>query len=57
VGTLKRNRPLIRPRPKYEDNIKVNLKQIAWTWTGLMWLRSFQRVSREHGNKYSVFIN
>jgi hypothetical protein len=26
AGTLKEYRPLIRPRPQYEDNIKVNVK-------------------------------
>jgi hypothetical protein len=33
-------RPLGRPRPKWEDNIKVNLREVGWgARTGLFWLR------------------
>jgi hypothetical protein len=33
-------RPLGRPRPRWEDNIKMDLEDLGWaTWTGLMCLR------------------
>jgi hypothetical protein len=31
-------RPLGRPRHRWEDNIKVDLKEVG-VWTGLSWLR------------------
>jgi len=31
-------RPLGRPRHRWEDNIKMDLKKVG-AWTGLMWLR------------------
>jgi hypothetical protein len=40
MGKLDGRRPLGRPRPRGEDNIKINLKK--WdgeAWTALIWLR------------------
>jgi hypothetical protein len=40
VGKPKRKRPLGRPRRRWEDNIKINLREIGWgDVTELMWLR------------------
>jgi hypothetical protein len=41
VGKLEATRPLGRPRRKWEDNIKVGLRDVGWAgaWTGLIWLR------------------
>jgi hypothetical protein len=39
VGKPER-RPLGRPRHRWEDNIKMDLKEVGWrAWTGLIWLR------------------
>ena len=35
-GELKR--PPGRSRRRREDNIKMDLKEIRWDWTGLIWL-------------------
>jgi hypothetical protein len=33
-------RPLRRPRPRWEDNIKMDLRKVGWgTKTGMIWLR------------------
>jgi len=33
-GKPEGNRPLGRPRHRWEDNIKINLKEMGWgTWT------------------------
>jgi hypothetical protein len=34
-------RPLGRPWRRWEDNIKMDLKEVGWggAWTGLIWLR------------------
>ena len=40
VGKPEGKRPFGRPRRRWEDNIKMNLKEVGWgTWTGLIWLR------------------
>ena len=40
VGKPERKRPLGRPRRRWEDNIKMDLKEVGWgAWTGLIWLR------------------
>jgi hypothetical protein len=32
-------RPLVRPRPRWEDNIKVDLQELrGGAWTGSIWL-------------------
>jgi len=36
------NRPLGRPRRRWENNVKMDLHEVGWgvgTWTGLIWLR------------------
>jgi hypothetical protein len=37
VGKPDGNRPLERPRLRWEDNIRVNLGEIGWT--GFIWLK------------------
>jgi hypothetical protein len=40
VGRPEGSRPLGRPRHKWEDNIKMDLKKWdGWSWTGLIWFR------------------
>jgi hypothetical protein len=40
VGKPEGNRPLGRPKPRWEDNIKMNLQELGGvTCTGLIWLR------------------
>jgi hypothetical protein len=31
--------PLGRPRRRWVDNIKMDLQEVGWAWTGLSWLR------------------
>jgi hypothetical protein len=40
VGRPEGRRPLGRPRRRWEDNIKMDLQEVAWgEWTGLSRLR------------------
>jgi hypothetical protein len=40
VGKPKENRPLGRPRRRWEDGIKMDLREIGWgMWNGFIWLR------------------
>jgi hypothetical protein len=40
VGKPEGNRPLRRPRRRWEDNIKLDLKELGCgVWAGLSWLR------------------
>jgi hypothetical protein len=40
VGKSEGKRPLGRRRGKWEDNIKMDLKELGCeAWTGLIWLR------------------
>jgi hypothetical protein len=42
VGKPEGKRPLGRPRLRWEDNIKLDLRGVGWwggAWTGLIWLR------------------
>jgi hypothetical protein len=42
VGKLEGKRPLGRPRRRWVDNIKMDLRDIGWDgvdWIGLIWLR------------------
>jgi hypothetical protein len=40
VGRPEGRRPLGRPRRRWEDNIKMDIKEVGWgAWTGLIWLR------------------
>jgi hypothetical protein len=39
VGKTKGRRPLRRPRRRWKDNIKMDLKELRWgPWSGLTWL-------------------
>jgi hypothetical protein len=35
VGKTEEKRPLRRPRRRWEDNIKMSLREIGWGWYGL----------------------
>jgi hypothetical protein len=41
VGKPEGRRPLGRPRRRWEDNIKMALREVGWggAWTGSIWLR------------------
>jgi hypothetical protein len=40
VGKPEGRRPLGRPRRRWEDNIKIDLREVGWgVWTGSIWLR------------------
>jgi hypothetical protein len=40
VGKREGRRPLRRPRPRWVDNIKIDLQEPEkWLWTGSTWLR------------------
>jgi hypothetical protein len=39
VGKPEEKRPLGRPKRRWMDNIKMDLREIGWlVWTGLNWL-------------------
>jgi hypothetical protein len=40
VGKPDGRRPLGRPRRRWEDNIKMDLREVGWgAWAGSIWLR------------------
>jgi hypothetical protein len=40
VGKPEGRKPLGRPRHRWEDNSKMELREVGWgTWTGSIWLR------------------
>jgi hypothetical protein len=40
VGKPEGTKPLGRPRRKWENNIKMDLRKVGWgAWTGSIWLR------------------
>jgi hypothetical protein len=40
VGKPEETRPLGRPRRRWEDNIKMDLREVGWgAWTESIWLR------------------
>jgi hypothetical protein len=40
VGKPEGRRPLETPRSRWEDNIKMDLREVGWgAWTGSIWLR------------------
>jgi hypothetical protein len=39
VGRSEGRRSLGIPRHRWENNIKINLKEVGCAWTGLMWFR------------------
>jgi hypothetical protein len=41
VEKPKGKRPLVRPRCRWEDGIKMDLREIGWgLWSGFTWLRT-----------------
>jgi len=41
VRKHKGKRPLVRPRHRREDNIRMDLRDTEWeVWTGCIWLRT-----------------
>jgi hypothetical protein len=33
-------RPCVRPRRRWEDNVRMRLREVGWKmWTGCIWLR------------------
>jgi hypothetical protein len=39
VGKPEGKRPLGRPRRRWEDGIRIDLREIGWVWSGFSWLR------------------
>jgi len=40
VGKTEGRRPFGRPRHRWKDNIKMDIKEVRWvTWARLIWLR------------------
>jgi hypothetical protein len=40
MGRAERKRPLDRPRRRWEDNIKMDLRKVEWeVWSGSIWLK------------------
>jgi hypothetical protein len=59
VGKPEGMRPLGRPRRRWVENIKMNLREIGWDgmdWIDLTQERDQWRGSCEHGNKSSGSI-
>jgi hypothetical protein len=58
VGKSEGKRPLGRHRGKWEDNIKMGLKELGCeAWTALIWLRIGKVAGNcECGNEHSVSI-
>jgi hypothetical protein len=42
VGKLEGKRPIGRPRRRWEDGLKMDLREIGWwgLWSGFTWLRT-----------------
>jgi hypothetical protein len=57
VGKPEGKRQLGRPRRRWVDNIKMDLRKDRVVWTGLIWLRiGTSAGSCEHGNETSGSI-
>jgi len=39
VGKPEGKKQLGRSRRRWENNIKVDLREVGWAWTGLIWFR------------------
>jgi hypothetical protein len=41
VGKPEGKRPLGRPRSRYEDGLRIDIREIGWgwMWSGFSWLR------------------
>jgi hypothetical protein len=50
VGKLKGRRPLGRPRRGWEDNIKMDLREVGWG--GMDWINLAQ-----HRDRWQVLVN
>jgi hypothetical protein len=38
VGEAEEERPLVRPRRRWDDNIRIDIKEIGWGGTRFIWL-------------------
>jgi len=64
VGKHEGNRPIRRPRCRWEDNIRMNLREIEWEYVDWMHLAhvrncvtiSFSRRTLLHGVSQSVLL-
>jgi hypothetical protein len=57
VGKSEENRPIKRPKRRWEDNIKMNLRKKYWaTWIGFMRRQGPVAGFCEHGNEHSRSI-
>jgi hypothetical protein len=58
LGKSEGKRSLGRPRRRWENNIKIDLRKIGFeVWIGFIWLRTGPvSGSCEHGNYPSIFI-
>jgi hypothetical protein len=57
VGNPEVKRPLGRPRHRWVDNSKIDLREDGMVWIGFMWLRmGTSEVSCEHNNEPSGSI-
>jgi hypothetical protein len=54
VGKPEGNRPLGRPRRKWEDNIKMDLRQIVWG--GMDWIRLVHGRDKRRALVYAAMI-
>jgi hypothetical protein len=57
MGKSEGKRPLRRPRRRWVDNIKINLREVGWD--GMDWINLAQDRDQccEHGNEPSVSVN
>ena len=39
MGKTEGKGPLGRPRCGWEDNVKMDIQEVGWSWTGLIWRR------------------
>jgi hypothetical protein len=39
MGKPEGKRPVGRHKCGYKDNVKMDLHELEWAWTGLIWLR------------------
>jgi hypothetical protein len=40
VGEPEGKKQLVRPRRRWEENIKMDFQEVGWgVWSGLIWLR------------------
>jgi hypothetical protein len=57
VGKAEWKRPLGKPRRRWKDNVRMDLKKIWWMWTGFIWLTiGTSGRDLEHGKGPAVSI-